>query len=336
MVRVGICGVTGYAGYEALRWLRRHRGVQVVFASSEAQAGKSLADSFPWPLDIALTSVDDAPFDQVDVVLLALPHGAAARTAVRALEAGAKVVDFSADFRLDTAERYAKWYGHPHEFPAMLPIPYGIPELNRAAIAQARLVANPGCYPTSVILGTMPLLRAGVVTDATIIVDAKSGISGAGRAAKINTLFAEAHDTVTPYNIGHVHRHVGEIEQELAKLSTGITPTVIFNPHLVPVVRGMLSGIYVRVDANLDEASLRALYTTAYADEPFVRVLPAGQLAAMAHTTNTNMCAMSVTLAQPGLAIIMSSLDNLAKGAATQAIQCMNIMCGLNETEGLQ
>jgi N-acetyl-gamma-glutamyl-phosphate reductase len=283
-----------------------------------------------------LTSVDDAPFDQVDVVLLALPHGAAARTAVRALEAGAKVVDFSADFRLDTAERYAKWSGHAHEFPAMLPIPYGIPELNRAAIAQARLVANPGCYPTSVILGTMPLFRAGVVTDATIIVDAKSGISGAGRAAKINTLFAEAHDTVTPYNIGHVHRHVGEIEQELVKLSTGITPTVIFNPHLVPVVRGMLSAIYVRVDASLDEASLRALYTTAYADEPFVRVLPAGQLAAMAHTTNTNMCAMSVTLAQPGLAIIMSSVDNLAKGAATQAIQCMNIMCGLNETEGLQ
>jgi N-acetyl-gamma-glutamyl-phosphate reductase len=174
-----------------------------------------------------------------------------------------------------------------------------------------------------------------VVTDPTIIVDAKSGVSGAGRAAKVNMLFGEIHDTVTPYNIGHVHRHVGEIEQELAKLSSSITPTVIFNPHLIPVTRGMLSGIYVRVDASLDEASLRTLYTQAYAHEPFVRVMPAGQLAAMAHTVNTNMCAISVTLAQPGLAIIMSSLDNLAKGAATQAIQCMNVMCGFAETEGL-
>ncbi|MBM4411986.1 MAG: N-acetyl-gamma-glutamyl-phosphate reductase [Chloroflexi bacterium] len=335
MVRVGICGVTGYAGYEALRWLRRHRDVQIVFATSEAQAGKSLAEVYPGPLDTPLVAVDDAPFDQVDVVLLALPHGAAARVAVKALDAGAKVVDFSADFRLNTPETYAKWYGHAHEFPEMLPIPYGLPEINRANIAGAKLVAAPGCYPTSVILGAMPLLKAGVVTDTTIIVDAKSGISGAGRAPKLNTLFAETHDTVTPYNIGHVHRHVGEIEQELAKVSAGAAPTVLFNPHLIPVVRGMLSALYIKIDSSLSESAVRALYTEAYANEPFVRVLPAGQLAAMAHTTNTNMCAISVMLGQPGTAIIMSSLDNLAKGAATQAIQCMNIICGLDETAGL-
>lgn len=335
MVRVGICGVTGYAGYEALRWLRRHRDVQIVFATSESQAGKSLAEVYPGPLDTPLVAVDDAPFDQVDVVLLALPHGAAARVAVKALAAGAKVVDFSADFRLNTPETYAKWYGHAHEFPEMLPIPYGLPEVNRANIVGAKLVAAPGCYPTSVILGAMPLLKAGVVTDATIIVDAKSGISGAGRAPKLNTLFAETHDTVTPYNIGHVHRHVGEIEQELAKVSAGAAPTVLFNPHLIPVVRGMLSALYIKIDSSLSESAVRALYTEAYANEPFVRVLPAGQLAAMAHTTNTNMCAISVTLGQPGTAIIMSSLDNLAKGAATQAIQCMNIICGLDETAGL-
>ena len=335
MVRVGICGVTGYAGYEALRWLRRHPQVEVVFATSESQAGKSLAEVYPGPLDMPLVAVDDAPFDRVDVALLALPHGAAARVAVKALAAGAKVVDFSADFRLNTPESYAKWYGHAHESPDMLPIPYGLPEINRAAIQGARLVAAPGCYPTSVILGAMPLLRAGVVSDATIIVDAKSGISGAGRAPKLNTLFAETHDTVTPYNIGHVHRHVGEIEQELAKLAVGITPTVLFNPHLVPVVRGMLSAIYMRIDPQMSESEVRALYTAAYADEPFVRVLPAGQLAAMTHTTNTNMCAISVTLGQPGVAIVMSSVDNLAKGAATQAIQCMNIVSGLTETEGL-
>lgn len=336
MVRVGICGVTGYAGYEALRWLNRHRGVTVVFATSEQQAGKSLAEVYPGPLDIALTSVDDAPFDQVDVVLLALPHGAAAKVAVRALAAGARVVDFSADFRLDTPERYAAWYGHAHGYPEMLPVPYGMPERNRDAIRSARLVAAPGCYPTSVILGTMPLLDAGVVTDGTIIVDAKSGISGAGRAAKLNTLFAETHDTVTPYNIGHIHRHVGEIEQELAKHSGALTPTVLFHPHLVPVVRGMLSSIYVRVDPSLSEDAIRALYVARYADEPFVRVLPAGMLAAMAHTTNTNMCALSVTLTQPGWVTIMSSVDNLAKGAATQAIQCINVMCGFDETEGLR
>ena len=335
MVRVGICGVTGYAGYEALRWLRRHPGVTVVFATSEQQAGKDLAEVFPGPLDIALTSVDDAPFDAVDVVLLALPHGAAATTAVKALAAGVKVVDFSADFRLDTPERYATWYGHAHGYPDLLPVPYGMPERNRAAIRDARLVAAPGCYPTSVILGMLPLLQAGVLTDPTIIVDAKSGISGAGRSAKVNVIFAETHDTVTPYNIGHVHRHVGEIEQELAKENRGTAPTVLFHPHLVPVVRGMLSAIYVRVDPSLTEAQVRALYTARYADEPFVRVLPAGMLAAMAHTTNTNMCAISVTLTQPGHVTIMSSVDNLAKGAATQAIQCMNIMCGRPETEGL-
>ncbi len=335
MVRVGICGVTGYAGYEAFRWLRRHRGVTVVFATSEAQAGKSLAEVYPGPLNIALTSVEDAPFDQVDVVLLALPHGAAAKVAVRALAVGAKVVDFSADFRLDTPERYATWYGHAHGFPDMLPVPYGMPERNRAAIRAARLVAAPGCYPSSVILGTLPLVEAGVITDSTIIVDAKSGISGAGRSAKLNTLFAETHDTVTPYNIGHVHRHVGEMEQELAKNSHGFSPTVLFHPHLVPVVRGMLSSIYVRVDATLSEADIRALYEKRYANEPFVRVLPAGMLAAMAHTTNTNMCAVSITVTQPGWVTIMSSVDNLAKGAATQAIQCMNVMCGFAETEGL-
>lgn len=335
MVRVGICGVTGYAGYEALRWLRRHPGVTVVFATSEQQAGKQLADVYPGPLDITLTSVDDAPFDAVDVVLLALPHGAAAATAVKALAAGAKVVDFSADFRLDTPERYATWYNHAHGFPDMLPVPYGMPERNRAAITAAKLVAAPGCYPTSVILGLMPLLNAGVLTDPTVIVDAKSGISGAGRSAKVNVIFGETHDTVTPYNIGHVHRHVGEIEQELAKESVGSAPTVLFHPHLIPVVRGMLSAIYVRVDPALREDEIRALYTTRYADEPFVRVLPVGMLAAMAHTTNTNMCAISVTLTQPGHVTIMSSVDNLAKGAATQAIQCMNLMCGRPETEGL-
>jgi N-acetyl-gamma-glutamyl-phosphate reductase len=209
-------------------------------------------------------------------------------------------------------------------------------ELNREQIRTAKLVANPGCYPTTVVLGLAPLLRAGVVSDPTIIVDSKSGISGAGRPPKQTTSFVEVNESLSAYNIGRVHRHVGEMEQEAAKLTNGTAPQIIFTPHLVPISRGMLSSIYVRVPETLSEAEARDLYQQQYANEPFVRVLPAGQLAAIAHTSNTNLCTLSVTLARPGLLIILSSLDNLVKGAAGQALQNMNVMFGLDETEGLR
>ncbi|MEN9934475.1 MAG: hypothetical protein RLZZ387_1054 [Chloroflexota bacterium] len=334
MVNVGICGVTGYAGYELLRWLRRHREARVVFTTSESQAGKSLAEVFPGPLDTPLVAAEDAPFDEVDVVLLALPHGAAAKTAQRALAAGARVVDLSADFRLDTPASYKRWYGHDHPAPDLLPTPYGIPELNRAALRDARLIASPGCYPTSVILGLAPLLRAGVLTNETVIVDSKSGVSGAGRPPKQNTSFVEVNENLTPYGIGHVHRHVGEMEQEVGKLA-GRELQVIFSPHLLPISRGIISTMYVRVSPELTEEAARTLYAEMYAGEPFVRVLPARQIASVLHTANTNMCAVSLTLAAPGLLIVVSSLDNLVKGASGQAIQNMNLMLGLDETEGL-
>lgn len=334
MVNVGICGVTGYAGYELLRWLRRHREARLVFATSESQAGKSLAEVFPGPLDVPLVSAEEAPYGEADVVFLALPHGAAARTALRALEAGARVIDLSADFRLDTPESYRRWYGHEHPAPELLNTPYGLTELNREALRGARLVATPGCYPTSVLLGLAPLLRAGALADATIIADSKSGVSGAGRAPKQNTSFVEVNEGLTPYNIGRVHRHVGEMEQEASKLA-GAPVQVVFSPHLLPISRGMLSTMYVRVAPDMGADAARALYQEMYAGEPFVRVLPAGQLASIQHTINTNMCAISITEAAPGLLIIASSLDNLVKGASGQGIQNMNLLLGFDETEGL-
>lgn len=334
MINVGICGVTGYAGYELLRLLRRHRAARVVFTTSESQAGRSLAEVFPGPLDAPLLSVEDAPFAEADVVFLALPHGAAAKTAQRALAAGARVIDLSADFRLDTPASYKRWYGHEHPAPELLGAPYGLTELNRAALRDARLVATPGCYPTSVLLGLAPLLRAGALVDSTVIVDSKSGVSGAGRPPKQNTSFVEVNEGLTPYGIGHVHRHVGEMEQEAAKVAAAEVQ-IIFSPHLLPISRGMLSTMYVRVSPELSEERARGLYEELYAGEPFVRVLPAGQLAAIAHTANTNMCAVSITQAAPGHLIVVSSIDNLVKGASGQAIQNMNVVLGFEETEGL-
>jgi N-acetyl-gamma-glutamyl-phosphate reductase len=343
MIKVGIFGSTGYAGYELLRWLGRHHEAHVAWVTSESQAGKSLASVVPGPLDALLLAPDAAPLDAVDVVFLALPHGVAAQTARRARAAGVRVIDLSADFRLQTPEAYARWYGHEHPAPELLPAPYGIPELNRAALADAPLIANPGCYPTSVLLGLAPLLRVGALADATVIVDAKSGVSGAGRAPKQNTHFVEVSENLAPYSVGHVHRHVGEMEQEAARMvadhapRTGAAqgPTIIFTPHLLPINRGILSTMYVRVPAGWGTTQIRAYYEDMYADEPFVRLLPPDQLATIGHTAHTNQCAISLTLAQPGMLIVISSIDNLVKGAAGQAIQNMNVMFGLNEKEGL-
>jgi N-acetyl-gamma-glutamyl-phosphate reductase len=253
----------------------------------------------------------------------------------RARAAGVRVIDFSADFRLTTPEAYRRWYGHEHPAPELLPAPYGLPELNRAALRNAPLIANPGCYPTGVLLGIAPLLMMGALTDPLIIVDAKSGVSGAGRAPKQNTHFVEVNENLAPYNIGQVHRHVGEMMQEAQRIARGITPEIVFTPQLLPVSRGILSTIYLHIPDDWSEDRVQALYCERYAGEPFVRVLPTGALATLAHTTHTNVCAISLTLARPGLLIVVSSEDNMVKGAAGQAIQNMNLMFGLEETTGL-
>ncbi len=335
MIKVGIYGVTGYAGYELLRWLKRHPAAEIVFTTSESQAGKSLANVFPGPLDTSLIAPDDAPLGDVEVVFLGLPHGAAALVARRARDAGVRVIDLSADFRLNTPEEYTRWYNHTHPAPDMLPVPYGLTELYRDQVRDAGLVANPGCYPTSVLLGLAPLLRHDQLTDPVIIADSKSGVSGAGRVPKQNTHFVEVNESLSPYSIGQVHRHVGEMQQEAARLLPTRSPQIVFSPHLLPISRGILSTMYMRVAEHRSEEHFRSLYTEMYAGEPFVRILPPGQLATIAHTSHTNMCTISLTLARPGLLIVVSSLDNLVKGASGQAIQNMNVMFGLQETIGL-
>ncbi len=336
MLQVGIFGITGYAGYELARWLQRHPQATVAWAVSESNAGSSLAAVVPGPLDLPLLALEDADWGAVDVVFTALPHGVAARTALLAQSHGVRVIDLSADLRLDSAASYQQWYGAAHPDPALLSAPYGLPELNRAALVDAQLIANPGCYPTSVLLGLAPLIAMQAHLDtAPIIVNAASGVSGAGRSLKQNLHFVEANENFSPYNIGHTHRHVGEMEQELGKLAARPL-TVIFAPHLLPVQRGILSTMYVQVRQELALADVQRAYGERYAAEPFVRVLPPGQLPTLAHVTYTNQCAIGLTMAQPGLLIVTAAIDNLVKGAAGQAIQNMNVMYGLPETLGLQ
>ncbi len=334
MIRVGIFGASGYTGVELVKILSRHTKASIVFATSDSHAGKRLSDVFPCPFDVRLIAHDDAPLGDIDLAFLALPHGASAQTARRVLEAGARVVDLSADFRLRDVATYAKWYGSAHPAPDLLPrAAYGLPELHRAAIADATLVANPGCYPTSVLLGLAPVLRVGAC-DGAIIVDSKSGVSGAGRKPSLTTHFVEANENLSPYNIGRAHRHLPEMEQEAQTLDPGAS--LIFSPHLLPVNRGILSTMYVRLRNGWDAQTLRDLYAQTYHDEPFVRVLPDGQTASLAHTVHTNLCALSIhVMADLGQAIICASIDNLLKGASGQAVQNMNLMFGLDETTGL-
>ncbi|MBN1318007.1 MAG: N-acetyl-gamma-glutamyl-phosphate reductase, partial [Anaerolineales bacterium] len=275
------------------------------------------------------------PLDQADVVFLCLPHGAAAPAAVEALNAGARVIDLSADFRLTDPAVYSHWYKVEHPAPELLDqAVYGLVEFARAELPGAKLVANPGCYPTSVLLPLQPLLKAGAFDPGSpIIADSKSGVSGAGRTPKQNTHYVEVADNFSPYSIGRVHRHLPEMEQAMNSWASN-APSLIFTPHLLPAPRGILSTIYVQLAKGWDETAIRKLYNETYDGEPFVRVLPEGKLATLAHVNYTNRCAISLTLAGQTL-IVISTIDNLIKGASGQAVQNMNLMFGLDETAGL-
>jgi N-acetyl-gamma-glutamyl-phosphate reductase len=335
MINVGIYGATGYTGFELVRILERHGGAAVRFATSQSHAGKTLRDVFPAAPALPLVSGEAAPLDEVDVVFLCLPPAAAAETAVVALEAGVRVIDLSADFRLRDAGTYERWYAHTHPAPALLAeAVYGLTEFARAELPGARLVANPGCYPTSVLLALGPLLRSGLSLAGPIIADAKSGVSGAGRAPAQATHFVEVADNFSPYKIGRAHRHLPEMEQAIQAWRPG-APPLIFSPHLLPVPRGILSTLYVTLDEDADERALRGLYEEAYAGEPFVDVLPAGELASLAHVNGTNRCVISLTPVGRTL-ILASAIDNLIKGAAGQAVQNMNVVFDGPETMGLE
>lgn len=338
MIRAGVLGATGYTGLEVVRLLTRHPEVEVAFLTARSDAGRRLSDLYPVPFDIVLQPVDQVDLASADVLFLCLPHGAAQESAQRGLEAGTVVIDLSADHRLADPAAYHEWYGTEHLFPASLgEAVYGLTEWRRKEVRTARLIANPGCYPTSILLALAPLLQAGRLGGATVIADSKSGTSGAGRAAKVDSLFAEVNENFRPYNVGHVHRHVAEMEQELGRLGAVAPPAgLIFSPHLLPVTRGILSTVYVPWPKGLDEAAVRALYTEAYADEPFVWLLPPGRSASLAHVVHTNRCALSLhPVPAQGHLIVVSAIDNLVKGAAGQAVQNMNVRFGLAETAGL-
>ncbi len=345
-IRVGIFGASGYAGYELYKILKRHKKAGIRYLTAESSAGKRLSDLFPTTDDSTILRNDDVDLETLDAVFLSLPHGAA-KDVVEKIVASAprvKIVDLSADYRFDDADEYERWYGKKHTSPDFLDdFVYGLTEINRALISKAQFVANPGCYPTATILGLYPLLKAGIVDlSEPIIVDAKSGVTGAGRKPEVRYLFAEVNENISPYNIGYVHRHTGEIEQELKKITafgqnenqSGLK--IIFSPHLVPVTRGMLNTIYVKLNSNLTTKELTHIVAENYDGEVFVKILTDESLATFQHTINTNLCIISVKRVENSpYAIIVSSIDNLGKGAAGQAVQNFNVMFGLNESEGL-
>jgi N-acetyl-gamma-glutamyl-phosphate reductase len=338
MIAAGVFGATGYTGYELLKLLSVHPKVEVVFATSRSSAGQRLSDLYPSPLDVRLVAPEEANLDAADVTFFCLPHGES-MAAVAAAGEGMRCIDLSADFRLRDVAVYEQWYKVGHVAPELLSSAvYGLSEVYREQVASANLVANPGCYPTSVLLALYPLardghLRAGHAPAGRVIVDSKSGVSGAGRKLRVGSLFCEVSESFSPYSIGRTHRHLPEMEQELA--AWGAEVRLTFSPHLLPVVRGILSTIYLTLEDGWSVERLVKLYRESYAGEPFVHVLPAGQLASLAYVNHTNRCALSFSEAGENNVIIVSAIDNLLKVASGQAVQNMNLMFGLDETMGL-
>jgi N-acetyl-gamma-glutamyl-phosphate reductase len=336
-IRASVAGASGYAGGEVVRWLARHPRVELAHVTAFREQGRPLADVFPNLRGFAGQTLNGTGWGEMaqdsDVVFLALPHGAAIEAAPVLLEKGARVIDLGADFRLKDPAAYARWYGSEHGAAHLLDdAVYGLPEQNRACLPSARLVANPGCYPTAAALALLPLVRGGHASG-PVIVDAKSGVSGAGRNPSAATHFSEVNENVKPYKIGE-HRHGPEMEQTFAL--AGAPVPVYFAPHLTPMTRGILATCYVPLAGVLSEAEALALYRDAYRDEPFVRVLEGDELPQTKATLGSNFCDVAVRVdRQRGLAVAVSAIDNLVKGAAGQAIQNMNLMFGFPETEGL-
>ena len=337
MIKVGIVGGTGYTGVELLRLLAQHPGVSVVAITSRGDAGTSVAKMFPnlrGRVDLEFEDPSTANLRACDVVFFATPNGVAMQQAPALLEAGVKVIDLAADYRIRDIAEWEKWYGMQHASPEWVAkAVYGLPERNRKAIRTAQLVANPGCYPTAVQLGFMPLMEAGIVDISCLVADAKSGVSGAGRKAEVSSLFSEASDNFKAYGVPG-HRHLPEIRQgltEMAGKGVGLT----FVPHLTPLIRGIHATLYARIDPSKD-IDYQSLYEQRYADEAFVDVLPEKSHPETRSVRASNMCRIAVHRPQGGdMLVVLSVIDNLVKGAAGQAIQNMNIMFDYPETDGL-
>ena len=340
MIRAGIINVTGYAGMELARLLRFHPEVELVGVTGRSSAGRQLNAAFPHLDSMDLPIVERDALDGVDVAFSALPHKASAEACAASLENGAKVVDISADFRLHDVEEYESWYGVQHPAPQYLEeAVYGLSETHRGDVAESRLVANPGCYPTGALLGLEPLVREGLIGP-DVIIDSKSGVSGAGRTLSLNVHFSEANENVSAYGLAG-HRHLPEITQELREADPETPWSVTFTPHLIPMTRGILSTIYLRPkDGRIaispeGQKTLRDLYRDYYDGEPFVRVTD--DPPQTKQTAGSNMTQVHPVIdLRAGRIVVVTTLDNLVKGAAGQAVQNMNLMFGAPEAEGLR
>jgi len=336
MIKVGVVGGTGYTGVELLRLLAGHPEAELTVITSRSEAGRPVADLFPnlrGSLELAFSVPDIGELSACDLVFFATPNGTAMTMVPQLLEAGVRVIDLAADFRLRDADEWQQWYGMEHACPEYLQqAVYGLPEVNRAAIAQARLVANPGCYPTAVQLGFLPLLEEGLVESSHLIADAKSGVSGAGRKAATAALLCEASENFKAYAVPG-HRHLPEIRQGLES-AAGKPVGLTFVPHLTPMIRGIHATLYTQLlDVDRD---LQAMFEARYSNEPFVDVLPAGSHPETRTVRGANVCRIAIHRPQQGnTVVVLSVIDNLVKGAAGQALQNMNVMFGLAEDTGL-
>ena len=343
MIAVGIVGGTGYTGVELLRLLLRHSQVQVRLLTSRTEAGKRVADMFPnlrGHTDLEFSDLDIEQLKQCDVVFFATPHGVAMKHAEALVEAGTKVIDLAADFRLQDLTQFEKWYGMSHSCPALLKDSvYGLTELNREKIKQAQVIGNPGCYPTTVQLGLAPLLKAqeNLIDPKSIIIDAKSGVSGAGRKADLGMIYSENADNFKAYGVAG-HRHHPEIVEALENISgqKGQFDQLLFVPHLVPMIRGMLSTIYVDLTEQGQQLDLQSLYEKFYQNERFVDVMPPKSSPETRSVRGANELRIALYQPQPHKLIVLVAQDNLVKGAAGQAVQNMNIMFGFDEATGLE
>jgi N-acetyl-gamma-glutamyl-phosphate reductase len=335
MIKAGIVGGTGYTGVELLRLLAQHPEVEITAITSRKEAGMKVAEMFPslrGRVDLAFATPDEAPLKSCDVVFFATPNGVAMQQTRELLDAGVKVIDLAADFRITDIAEWSKWYGMEHACPDLVAeAVYGLPEINRDKVKGARLIANPGCYPTAVQLGFLPLVEAGVIDTSWIVADCKSGVSGAGRKAEIGALYAEAGDSFKAYAVPG-HRHQPEIRQGLARMA-GHDVGLTFVPHLLPLIRGIHATLYAKLTKDVD---LQALFEQRYAGEYFVDVLPAKGHPETRSVRASNLCRIAVHRPQGGdTVVVLSVIDNLVKGASGQAVQNMNILFGLAEHSGL-
>jgi len=333
--KIGIVGATGYTGVELLRILATHPDVEIGYVTSRSNAGMRVDAMFPnlrGFIDLQFSDPDSKALAECDLVFFATPNGVAMKHVPELLKAGTKVIDLAADFRIKDVELWSKWYGMTHACPDLLAqAVYGLPEINRKEIKTASLLANPGCYPTAVTLGLLPLIKSSAIDLESIIADTKSGVSGAGKGANVATLFSEMGESFKAYNVSG-HRHQPEIAQTLSLLG-GEDIDLTFIPHLLPIIRGIHATLYAK---SVRQADLQAIFEETYKDEPFVDVLPRGSHPETRSVKSSNMCRIAVhELSQNAQIVVLSVIDNLVKGAAGQAVQNMNLMLGLEETTAL-